>query len=349
MTIVFSVIIPTCNRPDQLLALLALLRDQREAPPFEIIVVDDSAPNDLQARMAAQCGAGEAASDPPLAYLACSQEGPGEARNLGAGQARGEYLVFLDDDCAVSNHWLAELAATVARSTADIYYGPIHSTCPPIEPFLHTVVMEDNPYRSTQAAFRKSLFHQLGGFDPKLSHWSEGWDLVSRARRHGAQVQYLPSWGCWHTPLPVSPRYFQCARFWQTFTRMKYLLCQHPESPDAYQHLASYCRLGFWQTAIRACLLPITLLTLSPVRAVLAFVLLNLMLDALRLARLQWRLRRWHHAVSPSDVAPYLALNWSADLEMALLRVGLLLSRVRQVRSEAATTSDDTPARAPSP
>ncbi|MBK8189236.1 MAG: glycosyltransferase family 2 protein [Vampirovibrionales bacterium] len=326
MDIIFSIIIPTCNRPEQLLGLLARLREQRDAPPFEVIVVDDSSPHDLKPRIESL-----PPGSPPIAYLACTQEGPGEARNLGAGVARGEYLVFLDDDCAVSPDWLSELAAVVARSTADIYYGPIQSKLPAIEPFLHTVVMEDDPYRSTQAAFRKTLFHELGGFDPKLSHWSEGWDLVSRARRHGAQVQYLPGWACWHQALRVSPKYGQLGRFWQTMTRMRYLLCQHPESADAYQHLAGYCRLGFWQTILRAAAFPLALAVMSPIRALLAFLLLNLIFDALRLARIQARLLRWKITLSVSEAVSYLLLNWSADLEKAILRVALLVCRLRQM------------------
>ena len=100
----FSIIIPTYNRPRQLRECLKSIK--RLAFPkkrFEVIVVDDGGKR-------------------PLGKLICSFEshfsakliqqsnaGPAAARNSGAAHARGDFVVFTDDDCLTVPNWLSKL------------------------------------------------------------------------------------------------------------------------------------------------------------------------------------------------------------------------------------------------
>ncbi len=83
-----SVVVSTRDRPEVLVRCLESVREQ-EPPPLELIVVD-SAPRHRDAReVAERLGAG---------YLRLQRRGLSRARNRGFRAARGEVVVFLDDD-----------------------------------------------------------------------------------------------------------------------------------------------------------------------------------------------------------------------------------------------------------
>jgi glycosyltransferase involved in cell wall biosynthesis/2-polyprenyl-3-methyl-5-hydroxy-6-metoxy-1,4-benzoquinol methylase len=83
----FSVIIPTHNRPDYLAEAIESVLAQT-VQDFEVIVVDDGSEPPVPEH------------DDPRVRLTRRQQavGPSQARNDGASAANGEYLAFLDDD-----------------------------------------------------------------------------------------------------------------------------------------------------------------------------------------------------------------------------------------------------------
>ena len=94
---VISVIVPTRNAPPTLGRTLAHLANQTLPPNlYEVIVVTGGAVDDVWRR----APAGQ--MDPATALRVLSQPGQGAARrrNAGAAAARGDLLVFLDDDMA---------------------------------------------------------------------------------------------------------------------------------------------------------------------------------------------------------------------------------------------------------
>ena len=102
----FSIIIPTYNRPDQLrrclesLACLDYPRDQ-----FEVIVVDDGSPIIPEAILV------RFRDRINVKLFAQTRTGPAGARKTGAKNAKGDFLAFIDDDCAPATHWLRNLFA----------------------------------------------------------------------------------------------------------------------------------------------------------------------------------------------------------------------------------------------
>ncbi len=83
-----SVVIPTYRRPETLFSVLDALGAQRDAPEFEVVVVDDGSGDDTPRRLEAYRPAY------PFRYFSQSNGGPASARNRGVREARGRHRPF---------------------------------------------------------------------------------------------------------------------------------------------------------------------------------------------------------------------------------------------------------------
>lgn len=115
-----SVIVPTYRRPEQLGRLLAgLLQQDIPSHQYEIIVVADGFSSPCR-------GAVERLAERAVVsvkYFAKSHGGPAAARAFGAGQARGELLIFVDDDMLIGTDFVREHVA------AHREVGPVAVNC----------------------------------------------------------------------------------------------------------------------------------------------------------------------------------------------------------------------------
>jgi GT2 family glycosyltransferase len=106
--ITVSVVIPTCNRPDDLRRCLAALRLQRRIRPCEIVVIDNrpgpASPTTAVLR-----------EFPDVRVIEESRPGLSYARNAGFAAASGDILIAIDDDVVVPDGWLERLVAPFAR------------------------------------------------------------------------------------------------------------------------------------------------------------------------------------------------------------------------------------------
>lgn len=102
-----SVVIPTRDRPASLARCLAALEAQVLTDPLEILVVDDGS-QDL-ASVVDVVGA-----SPRAKLMRNEGKGPAAARNHGAGEASGQALLFVDDDCEPSPDWASSLIGPLA-------------------------------------------------------------------------------------------------------------------------------------------------------------------------------------------------------------------------------------------
>ena len=96
----FSVIIPTYNRREILPEVLMALEGQRNAPSFEVIVVDDGSSDGTGSWLRAR------SFSVPATVLCQENRGPASARNEGVAAASGEWVAFLGDDTVPSPGWL---------------------------------------------------------------------------------------------------------------------------------------------------------------------------------------------------------------------------------------------------
>ncbi len=117
----YSVCLATFRRP----ALLARTLDSLAAQilpageTLEIVVVD----NDVEEVARPVVEAFAARSRMPVRYVTEPCQNISLARNRSVAEARGEFLLFIDDDEAASPTWVSELASVRRRTGADAVFG----------------------------------------------------------------------------------------------------------------------------------------------------------------------------------------------------------------------------------
>ena len=105
----FSVVIPTYNRLEMLVRVLDALEKQVDAPPFEVIVVNDGSKDDTERVMSQRKG---------IVFRTQANAGPGRARNHGVSLAKGKIVIFIGDDTVPEPRFLFE-HARVHRESGD--------------------------------------------------------------------------------------------------------------------------------------------------------------------------------------------------------------------------------------
>ncbi len=195
-----SVIIPTYSRPESLrrcLEAVAQLDYPRDS--FEVIVMDDGGNVPLEEKIA------PFSQSLDLKMFRQSNAGPATARNLAAGQAKGELLAFTDDDCEVMADWLEKMAkhhavcpqTAVGGKTLNADPGNIFSTASQfLIDYLYDYYHEGESkelrfFCSNNFAFPADLFRQIGGFDPSFPFAAgEDRELCARWQHHGFSMVY---------------------------------------------------------------------------------------------------------------------------------------------------------------
>jgi GT2 family glycosyltransferase len=172
----YSVIIPTYNRPAQLLACLKRL--QQCSPPdggWEVIVVNDGGSSSLDARH-------HALRFPVrLTLMDIEHKGPAAARNAGARAAKGRYLLFTDDDCIPDVEWLVEMGQVLYTHPGSITGGrtinhPLSDSYALVNQLQAGIISkryrQSAPdllfFPSNNMALPARLFDAVGGFDETM-------------------------------------------------------------------------------------------------------------------------------------------------------------------------------------
>jgi GT2 family glycosyltransferase len=204
----FSIIIPTYSRPRQLHACLqALARLEYPRASFEVIVVDDGSPVSLDEIVAP--------FRPALDVTLVRQDnaGPASARNTGARRAKGNSLVFIDDDCAPAADYLRALAVRVRQSPTSAIGGRtvnalerniFSSASQLLNDYLYGYFNADPEdarfLTSNNMLVPADVFHALNGFDTTYRRAaSEDRDLCDRLVRHGHKILYAPEALVYHS------------------------------------------------------------------------------------------------------------------------------------------------------
>lgn len=112
-----SIVICTCDRPDDLRNCLEGVVRQDTTRPFEIIVVDNRPLSSLTTSVVSEF--------PQVKLLGESRPGADYARNKGISCSQGEIVVMLDDDTTVPSNWLENLLAPFERSEVMAVTGNI--------------------------------------------------------------------------------------------------------------------------------------------------------------------------------------------------------------------------------
>ncbi|WCB46366.1 glycosyltransferase family 2 protein [Nitratidesulfovibrio vulgaris] len=137
-----SVVIPTCNRVDVLRLCLAHLEAQTlSCDDFEVVVVDDASSDTTPAFLEGYTA--------PFAFRHLRQPrrgGPARARNRGIAAARGDIVVFLNDDALLCPHGL-EIHLATHRAVPDATFSVLGRFDPPTDfsasPWGHVIAHSD--------------------------------------------------------------------------------------------------------------------------------------------------------------------------------------------------------------
>ena len=116
-----SIIVPTRDRAELLeQTLAALIRQECPGGACEIVVVDNGSIDRTPAVVAAAAGGAV-----PVVYVLEAKPGKSHALNTAVARARGELLVFTDDDVIPSDGWVAALSRALVETGADFATGRI--------------------------------------------------------------------------------------------------------------------------------------------------------------------------------------------------------------------------------
>lgn len=209
---VATVAICTANRAGRLAETLAAVLSLLDPRACEIVVVDNGSVDDTPRLLA-----GLAAAH-PRALRAVREDRPGlsAARNRAVREARGELVLFLDDDALPAPGWLEAYLAAFHSTPAAAAGGPVEPIFDGALPewldarFLpylsawdrggEVVPLRYNELpRGANIGFRRSVFADCGEFLEQLGRRGaslrscEEIELCLRLERGGAPILYLPA------------------------------------------------------------------------------------------------------------------------------------------------------------
>jgi glycosyltransferase involved in cell wall biosynthesis len=221
----FSIVVPTRGDRAKLTTLLdALERQTLARDQFELLVVFDDVPPDAAIESSIQALGGHVVRRP-------ARGGPGAARNAGAASARGEYLVFTEDDCAPAPDWLERAASRLdADPSLDVIEG---ATLLPGGGPVRGVAASGGVYLPTNLVVRRELFVKLGRyceafFDADRGiYFREDADFGFTLEATGARIAWAPEVKVEH---PVEhPGWLDPLRWARRYEMDPLLASRHPE------------------------------------------------------------------------------------------------------------------------
>ena len=118
MELNISFIIPVYNRPDEIEELLQSFVDLNTNYPYEIVIVEDGSYNTSKHIV------DQFSSRLEIAYFFKDNSGPGDSRNFGMQQAKGNYFIILDSDCILPPHYLEAVLNSLDKNYVDCFGGP---------------------------------------------------------------------------------------------------------------------------------------------------------------------------------------------------------------------------------
>jgi hypothetical protein len=202
-----SVIISTYNRGKSLAPTLDGLLGMTvpSGVEWEVLLVDNNS-TDLTKAVISQFSK----EHPKIfRYLFEGKQGKSHALNAAVLQARGDVLLFTDDDCIPESHWLEKIATEFSsRPDLGILGGRIELFNPEDKPITVRTWRDRRVLSSATDVFffvagcnmaiRREVLLSVGDFDPRLCPGSrkdlvaEDADFIYRAFLKGFRIEYDP-------------------------------------------------------------------------------------------------------------------------------------------------------------
>ena len=195
---------PTYNRCDELVHLIHSINNQTlESKYFELIICDDGSTDDTEQIIKDLLKI----INFNLKYIFQKNSGPGNARNNGVKNAKGELIIFTDSDCEAEKNWLKNIYNSYLNENFDAFGGPdlAKDDFLPIQRAInysmssffttggirgHNKNMLTTFYpRTHNMGIKKDLFLKLDGFSNM--RFGEDIELSNRVHKAGAKVKLL--------------------------------------------------------------------------------------------------------------------------------------------------------------
>ena len=216
--ILFSIIVPTYNRPQPLTNCLQSLANL-DYPHncFEVIVVDDGSIISLDRVVKSF------QSQLDITLIHQANAGPAMARNTGANLAKGQYLGFTDDDCTLDPNWLSALENIFSKRPNALLGGKTINALPDnpystasqllidyIYDYYNLNSSQPEFFASNNFAVSRELFNQVGQFDLNFPlAAAEDREFCDRWLFSGYSLYYVPQAIIYHAHDLNLPRFWR--------------------------------------------------------------------------------------------------------------------------------------------
>lgn len=240
----FSITISTYRRAAGLARLLEALRPQvAKHAAREVVVVNDGSHDATYENIVRGC------ADIAGYHALPENVGIARARNAVAARARGDYLVFTDDDCVPPSFWLDWLEARLdANPEIDVLIGTTQPRLPDRPRFFERVnghyTLIPTPHGTpamplfvtANVAIRRELFERVGRFGfVQAFPAGEDTELASRLSAAGARIVVDPHWFVHHDVSDGLIR--QMRRYWR-YGYANVRMCELTTAPGLNVRLA---------------------------------------------------------------------------------------------------------------
>ncbi len=179
---IFSVIIPSCDRPQYVGDAIASVLTQ-DLIALEVIVVNDGAQPIAQP------------ADDRVRFLENATQGLNPARNLGIKNARGRFVAFLDDDDVWTDANFLTRAANILSLKGGFYFadGLMRFADGRTKLFSQPTdaksLERDNTILISSLCYETKLHDALGLFDETIPYYAD-WDWYLRVARAGYHLEH---------------------------------------------------------------------------------------------------------------------------------------------------------------
>jgi glycosyltransferase involved in cell wall biosynthesis len=191
-----SILIPTVDRYPYLRTLLGQLR-QQTIPPCEIIIVDQSPAASRDTSLSRDF------ADLPLNYFVQDEAGQCSSRNAGLAVAKGDYILFIDDDDEVEANLIEQHLAALEHYQCDVSSGAAHEPESGALPENFTYTRASDVFPTNNTMIKREVLHRSGLFDLAYNKGvrADG-DLGTRIYLNGTFMVYSPQISVLHHHAP---------------------------------------------------------------------------------------------------------------------------------------------------
>lgn len=172
-----SIIIVTRDRADDLRMTLAAMGRVEVPAGFEVeLLVIDNGSSDNTAELVRYC----MISRIPVRYILEKRPGLSHGRNRGLAEAKGEILLFTDDDVRPPSGWLVGMCEPILSGEADAVAGGVKIAPELLRPWMspmHRAWLASSEWLErgkpqamvgANMAFSRKVLEKVPGFDPEL-------------------------------------------------------------------------------------------------------------------------------------------------------------------------------------